>query len=107
MTSRRLALLLLALALLAVPGSSPSFGYPDAPVRIIVPYAPGGGNDTLARELGRELEEFWGKPVVVENRAGANTILATEHVSRLEPDGYNILMVTTIFSVNPTLVGKL
>jgi tripartite-type tricarboxylate transporter receptor subunit TctC len=107
MTSRRLTLLLLALALLAVPGSSPSFAFPDRPVRIIVPYAPGGGNDTLARELGRKLEEFWGKPVVVENRAGANTILATEHVSRLEPDGYNILMVTTIFSVNPTLVGKL
>jgi tripartite-type tricarboxylate transporter receptor subunit TctC len=107
MISRRLPMLLLALALLAAPGSSPSSAYPDRPVRIIVPYAPGGGNDTLARELGRKLEEFWGKPVVVENRAGANTILATEHVSRLEPDGYNILMVTTIFSVNPTLVGKL
>jgi tripartite-type tricarboxylate transporter receptor subunit TctC len=107
MISRRLPILLLWLALLAAPGSSPSFAYPDRPVRIIVPYAPGGGNDTLARELARKLEEFWGKPVVVENRAGANTILATEHVSRQEPDGYNILMVTTIFSVNPTLVGKL
>ena len=107
MISRRLPMLLLALALLAAPGSSPSFAYPDRPVRIIVPYAPGGGNDTLARELARKLEALWGKPVVVENRAGANTILATEHVSRLEPDGYNILMVTTIFSVNPTLVGKL
>jgi tripartite-type tricarboxylate transporter receptor subunit TctC len=107
MASRRLPLLLLALALLAVPYSSPSFAYPDRPVRIIVPYAPGGGNDTLARELGRKLEEIWGKPVVVENRAGANTILATEHVARLEPDGYTILMVTTIFTVNPTLVGKL
>jgi tripartite-type tricarboxylate transporter receptor subunit TctC len=107
MISRRLPMLLLWLALLAAPGSSQSFAYPDRPVRIIVPYAPGGGNDTLARELARKLEEFWGKPVVVENRAGANTILATEHVSRQEPDGYNILMVTTIFSVNPTLVGKL
>ena len=76
-------------------------------MRIIVPYAPGGGNDTLARVLGRKLEEIWGKPVVVENKAGANTIIATEYVSRQEPDGYNVLMVTTIFTVNPILVGKL
>jgi tripartite-type tricarboxylate transporter receptor subunit TctC len=81
--------------------------YPDRPVRIIVPYAPGGGNDTLARLLGRKLEELWRKPVIIENKAGGNTIIATEAVSRLEPDGYTILMVTTIFSVNPSLVGRL
>ncbi|HEY6259807.1 MAG TPA: tripartite tricarboxylate transporter substrate binding protein [Xanthobacteraceae bacterium] len=107
MICRRIRTLALAIALSAVPGLSQSYAYPDRPVRIIVPYAPGGGNDTLARELGRKLEEIWGQPVVIENRAGANTIIATEHVSRLEPDGYNILMVTTIFSVNPSLVGKL
>jgi tripartite-type tricarboxylate transporter receptor subunit TctC len=98
---------LLALALFAALGAPSSFAYPDRPVRIIVPYAPGGGNDTLARVLGRKLEDIWGKPVVIENKAGANTIIATEYVSRLEPDGYTILMVTTIFSVNPSLVGKL
>jgi tripartite-type tricarboxylate transporter receptor subunit TctC len=107
MIARRIGTLLLALALLTALGSPRSFAFPDRPVRIIVPYAPGGGNDTLARVLGRKLEEIWGKPVVVENKAGANTIIATEYVSRQEPDGYNVLMVTTIFTVNPTLVGKL
>jgi tripartite-type tricarboxylate transporter receptor subunit TctC len=107
MITRRIGTLLLALALLTALGSPRSLAFPDRPVRIIVPYAPGGGNDTLARVLGRKLEEIWGKPVVVENKAGANTIIATEYVSRQEPDGYNVLMVTTIFTVNPTLVGKL
>jgi tripartite-type tricarboxylate transporter receptor subunit TctC len=98
------ALLVLALACI---GPRPASAYPDRPVRIIVPYAPGGGNDTLARLLGRKLEELWRRPVIIENKAGGNTIIATEAVSRLEPDGYTILMVTTIFSVNPSLVGRL
>jgi tripartite-type tricarboxylate transporter receptor subunit TctC len=107
MTAPRIRTLLLALALFGALGTPRSLAFPDRPVRIIVPYAPGGGNDTLARVLGRKLEDIWGKPVVVENKAGANTIIATEYVARQEPDGYNILMATTIFSVNPTLVGKL
>jgi len=86
-------------------GARSASAYPDRAVRIIVPYAPGGGNDTLARMLGRKLEELWRKPVIIENKAGGNTIIATESVSRLEPDGYTILMVTTIFSVNPSLVS--
>ena len=98
------ALFVLALAYI---GPQSASAYPDRPVRIIVPYAPGGGNDTLARLLGRKLEELWRKPVIIENKAGGNTIIATEAVSRLEPDGYTILMVTTIFSVNPSLVGRL
>ena len=92
---------------LACIGAQTAWAYPDRPVRIIVPYAPGGGNDTLARLLGRKLEAQWRQPVIIENKAGGNTIIATESVSRLEPDGYTILMVTTIFSVNPSLVSKL
>jgi tripartite-type tricarboxylate transporter receptor subunit TctC len=98
------ALLVLAFACI---GPLPASGYPDRPVRILVPYAPGGGNDTLARLLGRRLEELWRKPVIIENKAGGNTIIATEAVSRSEPDGYTILMVTTIFSVNPSLASQL
>ncbi len=97
---------LLVLALASISPQSAS-AYPDRPVRIIVPYAPGGGNDTLARLLGRKLEEVWRRPVIIENKAGGNTIIATDAVSRLDPDGYTILMVTTIFSVNPSLVGRL
>ena len=75
---------------------SPALAFPDRPVRIVVPYAPGGGNDALARVLAQKLEEQWGKPVVVENRSGGNTIIATEYVGRQPPDGYTILMVTTV-----------
>lgn len=102
-----LEMLLLTLACPTMPGATTAAAFPDRPVRIVVPYAPGGGNDTLARTLGRKLEDIWGKPVVIENKAGANTIIATEYVSRLDPDRYNILMVTTVFAVNPSLASKL
>ena len=55
---------------LACIGPQSASAYPDRPVRIIVPYAPGGGNDTLARLLGRKLEELWRRPVIIENKAG-------------------------------------
>ncbi len=106
-SQRQLITAALFVAALACSGARLASAYPDRPVRIVVPYAPGGGNDTLARMLGRKLEELWRKPVIIENKAGGNTIIATESVSRQEPDGYTILMVTTIFSVNPSLVSKL
>src|SRR5215207_6985049 len=82
---------------------SPAWSFPDRPVRIIVPYAPGGGNDALARVLGQKLEEQWGKPVIVENKSGGNTIIATEFTAKQPPDGYIILMVSTVFfrSIRP------
>ena len=99
---------LLVGASLALPGSStPAWSFPERPVRIVVPYAPGGGNDALARLLANSLEQQWGKPVIVENRSGGNTIIATEHVARSPADGYSILMVSTVFAVNPSLVQKL
>ena len=87
--------------------ASSAWSFPDRPVRIIVPYAPGGGNDALARVLGQKLEAQWGKPVIVENKSGGNTIIATEFTAKQPPDGYTILMVTTVFAVNPSLVQKL
>jgi tripartite-type tricarboxylate transporter receptor subunit TctC len=97
---------LLGFALLII-GAQPLRAYPDRVVRIIVPYNAGGGTDTLARLLAGKLEQIWHKPVIVENKGGGNTILATEYVAKLDADGYNILLVTTIFSINPTLVEKL
>ena len=94
------------LGLLAIRRPRP-LAFPDRPVRIIVPYAPGGGNDALARVLGQKLEEQWGKPVIVENKSGGNTIIATDYVAKQPADGYTILMVSTVFSVNPSLVAKL
>lgn len=67
-------------------------GYPDRPVRIIVPYAPGGANDILARLYGQQLTERLGQPFVAENRAGAQAIIGTEAVARSRPDGYTLLL---------------
>ena len=107
MVQMRRSLFTLALLLLAAASIAPALAFPDRPVRIVVPYAPGGGNDALARVLAQKLEEQWGKPVVVENRSGGNTLIATEYVGRQPADGYTILMVTTVFAVNPSLLQKL
>jgi tripartite-type tricarboxylate transporter receptor subunit TctC len=67
-------------------------GYPEKPVRIIVPTSPGGGTDTIARFVGQRLSEAWGQPVVIENRPGAGGTVGTESVARGRPDGYTLLM---------------
>jgi tripartite-type tricarboxylate transporter receptor subunit TctC len=81
--------------------------YPVKPVRIVVPFAPGGPNDILARVIAQKLTEAWGQQVVVENRAGGGTVIGTELVAKSPPDGYNLLMVSTSHTTNPTLLGKL
>jgi tripartite-type tricarboxylate transporter receptor subunit TctC len=81
--------------------------YPAKPVRIVVPFAPGGPNDILARVIGQKLTEAWGQQVIVENRAGGGTVIGTEIVAKSPPDGYNLLMVSTSHTTNPTLVRKL
>ena len=81
--------------------------YPAKPIRIIVPFAPGGPNDILARLVGRKLTESWGQQVIVDNRAGGGTIIGTELAARATPDGYTLLMVSTSHAVNPGLVRKL
>lgn len=67
-------------------------GFPSRPVRLIVPYPPGGGNDTLARLFGQKLTESWGQQVVVDNRPGAGTIIGTQLAARAAPDGYTLLL---------------
>jgi len=81
--------------------------FPSRPVRIIVPYTPGGGVDFLARVVARKLGEKWSKGVVVENRPGGNTIIGTDYVAKSAPDGTTILLCTTGFSVNVSLMPKL
>ena len=81
--------------------------YPARPIRIVVPFAPGGPNDILARVIGQKLTETWGQQVIVENRAGGGTVIGTEIVAKSPPDGYNLLMVSTSTTTNPTLVRKL
>jgi tripartite-type tricarboxylate transporter receptor subunit TctC len=77
-------------------------------VRIVVAYPPGGGIDVMARQIAEKLTAAWGQPVVVENRPGANTIVATDAVAKSAPDGYTVLMTTdATFSINPHLYAKL
>jgi tripartite-type tricarboxylate transporter receptor subunit TctC len=80
--------------------------YPVKPVRIVVPLAPGGSTDVLARLIGAKLAELWSQPVVVDNRAGGGTTIGAELVARSAPDGYTLLMVTSAFAVNFSLFQK-
>ena len=99
--------LLILLAWLA----SPAFGqsaqaqdYPTRPVTLVVPYPAGGGLDALARQLGQKLADRLGKPVVIENRTGAGTVIGAASVAKAPPDGYTIMLGTsTPFAITATL----
>jgi tripartite-type tricarboxylate transporter receptor subunit TctC len=80
--------------------------FPDRPVRIVVPYTPGGFNDTLARTVGDRLTKVWGQAVVVDNRPGGNTIIGNTIVAKSPPDGYNILITPLPFAALPGLYGS-
>ena len=82
--------------------------WPSKPVRIVVAYPPGGGIDVMARQLADKLTPAWGQPVVVENKPGANTIVAADAVAKSTADGHTVLMTTdATFSINPHLYAKL
>jgi tripartite-type tricarboxylate transporter receptor subunit TctC len=107
--NRRAALLGLAAAPLAMPRlAQAQQGWPNRPVRVVVPFTPGGTTDILARALATELQEALGQPFVVENRAGAGGTLGSEVVARAAPDGYTIMMghIGTL-AVNPWLYRNL
>ena len=81
--------------------------YPAKPVRIVVPFAPGGGTDVIARRLATGLSESVKRQFIVDNRAGANGIVGTEVVARAPADGYTLLFVSSPHSVNPSMYAKL
>ena len=80
--------------------------YPSRPVRLVVPYAAGGSTDVLARMVGQKLSETLGQPVVIDNRTGAGTLIATEIVAHAAPDGYTLLMATPPLVVAAALYQK-
>src|SRR5258707_2381271 len=82
--------------------------YPAKPIRIVVGFPPGGGNDIIARLVGAKMQENWGQPVVIDNKPGANSIIAAEFVAKSAADGYTLLVnATGGMSVNPVLYAKL
>jgi tripartite-type tricarboxylate transporter receptor subunit TctC len=96
------------LAGLALPCAALGQAYPDRPVRILVGYPPGGGTDLVARLVAQPLSEKWRQPVVVDNRPGANAIIATEAVVKAKPDGHTLLMAyATELALNPATHKKL
>ena len=96
----------LALAILLLSFTAPAVAqpYPAKPIRFLVGFSPGGTNDIIARTVAQKLTENMGQPVVVENRAGANTAIATELVARAAPDGYTILLNAPGHATNAALM---
>jgi tripartite-type tricarboxylate transporter receptor subunit TctC len=89
----RIAALVLAICGMALPAGAAD--YPDHAIRLVVPFAPGGGTDVLARIIAQNLNVKWGQPVVVENQAGASGLIGTRAVMAAAPDGYTLLMAST------------
>ena len=97
-----------AMMALAWCGSAFAQTYPDRPIRLLVPFTPGGGTDILARTVAQKMSESMGQPIIVDNKPGANTLVASEAVARAAPDGYTLIMQTNNLASNVTLYrGKM
>jgi tripartite-type tricarboxylate transporter receptor subunit TctC len=94
-------------AMLALAAVAAHADYPDHPLRVIVPFAPGGATDVIARTVAQAMSARLGQPVVVENKAGANGNIGAVMAARAEPDGYTLLVATSSHAINATLYRKL
>jgi tripartite-type tricarboxylate transporter receptor subunit TctC len=101
------SILTLVLTIFVSTPSSSAAGYPDRPVRWIVPGAPGGGTDNITRYVANKLAPILGQPIVVENRSGASGNIGAEYVSRAKPDGYTLLTVLGSHTSNAALLKKI
>ena len=101
-----LALLAAACTAFAAPAALAQ-KFPDKPIRFIVPFPPGGGNDILARAIAPKMGEFLGQPVVIDNRAGAGGNIGTDLAAKSPPDGYTIVIASNQVTINPWLYAKL
>jgi tripartite-type tricarboxylate transporter receptor subunit TctC len=81
--------------------------FPEKPVKIIVPFAPGGGTDLVARTMGIVMAQDLGQPVIIENKAGGSTMIGTDALAKSPPDGYSLVMATLAHAVNPSIQPRL
>src|SRR5260370_14951033 len=93
----------LAVAMLALSNPAAAHDYPVRPVRLIIPFPPGGSNDVVGRLIATHLAERLGKQVVVDNRGGAGGVIGTEAVAKSPPDGYTLGIISMAHAVNPRL----
>jgi tripartite-type tricarboxylate transporter receptor subunit TctC len=104
---QKILLCLLALPLAAA-AAGPADTFPERPIRIIVPFPPGGGTDTVARSVAAKLSESWRVPVTVDNRPGGNTLIGAEMAARAAPDGYTLFLpIDSTLAMNQSLYAKL
>jgi len=107
MTRSALHVSILAAAFgLATGNQAAAAAYPSKPIRLLVPYAPGGAVDATARALGAQLSSSLGQTVIVENKPGASGMIAVENLTRAAPDGYTILIDTSAIAMNPSVYSK-
>ena len=99
--------LMLGLAAPLLPGAAVAQAFPDRPIRLVVPYPPGGSTDPVARLLAAEMQGRLGQPMIVENRSGAAGAIGTESVARAAADGYTLLLHTTAIATEPSLKTNL
>ncbi|WP_284616407.1 Bug family tripartite tricarboxylate transporter substrate binding protein [Aquabacterium humicola] len=107
LTRRTVVGALSALALTAVFAQPAAPAYPRQPIKLVVPYPPGGATDTLARLVGTKLQEAWGQTVIVENKPGASGTLGNDMVAKAPPDGHTVLMAITAIVQVPALMPNL
>ena len=96
---------LICLSALAV--SSAWAAFPEKPVTLVVPFAPGGSNDIVARQLAKQLTAQWGQPVIIENKPGAGTAIGAAYVAKQRSDGYTLLVASSTFTMAPAVNAKL
>ena len=99
--------LALSALLLCLPLLAQSQAFPSKPIRLIVPFQAGGGNDLLARIISQKFLEKWGQPVIVDNKPGAGGNLGADFVSKAPPDGYTLLLGTNTLAINPSVFAKM
>jgi tripartite-type tricarboxylate transporter receptor subunit TctC len=94
------------LACLALPGAVRAQDYPNRPIRLVVPFAPGGSADVFGRALAQRLQEALGQPVLVDNRPGAGSVIGTDAVAKSAPDGHTLLLMSNTHTVNESLISN-